>query len=254
MGGVSGGSSNSNSTNNSSISDTLGLTGLFGDIGNKASNEGGANSFLGNILSAANSTGGIGDSDPNAGQVNNQWATNIGQAAARAQSGPQYQQGGLARQGFAQGAAVEQARKDNLGMAQDASNTVLGNNLLTAATGSGLEPHHGSGSQSGSQMGYQTGISCCFIFLEALNGELPWYVRYARDTMATPEMVRGYRRMSTWLVPAMRVSRSVRWLVNAAMVRPLMRYGEWYYDICPTGRRYAPVKSFWFNLWNILGQ
>lgn len=255
MGGVSGSSGSSNTSNNSSITDTLGLKGLFGDIGQKAGNASGANNFLGSILSAANSTGGIGDSDPNAGQINNQWATNIGKAAAGAQSGPQFQQGGIARQGFAQGAAVEQARKDNLGMATDASNTVLGNNLLTAASGSALEPHQSRGTGSQSQMGGQAGISCCFIFLESLNGDLPWYVRKARDTKSNNYMVKGYRWMSRWLVPAMRVSKVSRTLVNGIMVKPLLIAGEHHYKVRKSlaGCLLRPVVTLWFALWMALG-
>lgn len=123
----------------------------------------------------------------------------------------------------------------------------------------GLEENSlsGQGAQSSSSVGWGVNL-CCFIFLEAYNGALPWWVRACRDQYAPEDSDRrrGYVRMSRWLVPAMRVSKVVRFLVNSLMVKPLTKWGGWYkcvpgYD---RGWVYHPVVKFWFKLWKLLGK
>ncbi len=113
----------------------------------------------------------------------------------------------------------------------------------------------GQGAQSSSSMGAGVNL-CCFIFLEAYNGELPQSVRDYRD-MAAPESSKrrsGYIRMSKWLVPAMRVSGLSRLAVNHLLVRPLTKYGEWFYGNNKTGWIFWPVKQCWFKLWELTGK
>ena len=113
----------------------------------------------------------------------------------------------------------------------------------------------GKGAQTSSSMG--AGINlCCFIFLEAYNGELPTSVRRYRD-MAAPESSKrrnGYIRMSRWLVPMMRVNGFSRTLVNHLLVKPLTRYGEWFYGKNRSGWVFWPVKQVWFKVWELTGK
>jgi hypothetical protein len=113
----------------------------------------------------------------------------------------------------------------------------------------------GRGAQTSSSMG--AGINlCCFIFLEAYNGKLPESVRRYRD-MAAPENSarrKGYISMSKWLVPMMRVSRVSRTLANHLLVKPLTRYGEWFYGKNKTGWVFWPVKQLWFKIWELTGK
>lgn len=112
----------------------------------------------------------------------------------------------------------------------------------------------GGTSGGGGGGGLMSGL-CCFIFLEAMNGELPWYVRKARDTRGFSATVRGYRWMSRWLVPAMRTWPAALAAVNGLMVKPMLAVGEDYY----TARKSAlakclkPVVAIWFTVWTILG-
>jgi len=105
----------------------------------------------------------------------------------------------------------------------------------------------------GSGAGGGGGGLCCFIFLEAYNGKLPWFVRAARDIayVKYPQVAKGYCKMAKWLVPAMRKSKIVRWLVNKTMVLPLTRYGG--YKFNATGyercRKYRLAETFWFSVW-----
>jgi len=128
--------------------------------------------------------------------------------------------------------------------------------LAQALFGEGMsesfEDMTGFGTQSGSTGSWSVNL-CCFIFLEALNGELPPVVRRARDVMGTRRTKLGYRRMSSWLVPLMKRNSIVKHLVNLLMVKPLIKYGEGYFateNATRWWRCYAPFRHFWFALWN----
>lgn len=97
---------------------------------------------------------------------------------------------------------------------------------------------------------------CCWIFLAAHGGELPWYVRYCRNVLGTSETRRGYTRMSKWLVPAMKRSRALRAIVRLVMTEPITMYGGYLcrVDGCEAGWVFQPVKRFWFAVWNKLGK
>lgn len=100
------------------------------------------------------------------------------------------------------------------------------------------------------------GSVCCWIFLSAHGGELPWYVRYCRDHLGTEETRAGYRRMSAWLVPIMQRSRAARWLVRTIMTEPLAMYGGYLLAVpgCENGRVFRPIKRAWFAIWNRIGR
>ena len=111
-------------------------------------------------------------------------------------------------------------------------------------------------SSSGSGSGASGGL-CCFIFLEATNGVLPWWVRECRDEFyeKEPLVARGYKKMARLLVPMMKKSAMVKLLVNKLMVQPITKYGGWLknvegYENC---KQYSKFKSFWFAVWKTLG-
>ena len=98
---------------------------------------------------------------------------------------------------------------------------------------------------------------CCFIFLEAYNGQLPESVRLCRDVhyQSNPSLSVGYKRMAKWLVPMMRKSRAVMRLVNIAMVKPITRYGEWLVGNTPTVNFVdRTIRNSWFKVWNWYGK
>lgn len=104
-----------------------------------------------------------------------------------------------------------------------------------------------------SSAGSAAGGACCFIFLEAFNGKLPWWVRECRDEYyaSQPRVAEGYKNMAKWLVPLMRTSSTARFLVNWTMVKPLTFFGGYKkavpgYDL---GWLTAPIKAAWFAIW-----
>ena len=90
---------------------------------------------------------------------------------------------------------------------------------------------------------------CCFIFAEA-NALSPVVRRY-RDEFMTDRNRRGYYKLAEVLVPLMRKSKVVNWLVKTTMIKPLTWYGEKFYE----GKNPNPIiKDFWIGLFNYLGQ
>lgn len=98
--------------------------------------------------------------------------------------------------------------------------------------------------------------ACCFIFLEALNGELPYTVRKYRDLYyhAEPQIATGYKRMAAWLVPAMERSSFVKSLVNELMVSPMVNYGQYLEGHTTNGSQYKTLNNFWLRVWKYLGR
>lgn len=115
-------------------------------------------------------------------------------------------------------------------------------------------PTPSSGGGGGGGIGAMASM-CCFIFMESLNGELPWYARKARDTRGTNATIRGYRWMSRWLVPAMRVSTRVKSFVNKQMVKPMLKCGEDYFtEKKSIAGKFCKIDvAFWFSVWTLLG-
>jgi hypothetical protein len=135
----------------------------------------------------------------------------------------------------------------NLGMASEIQGT-----RNTTST----EDLDGHGSQASEQSGWGAGISCCWIFLQAYDGELPWFVRRARDMFCSTERRDGYNRMAKWLVPKMRKSRVVTEIVRWTMTKPLAAWGAWYYGEKPLNspaRFLKPVVKTWFKAWDLIG-
>ncbi len=99
------------------------------------------------------------------------------------------------------------------------------------------------------------GSGCCFIFMEAYEGMMPWWVRKCRDRYykRNPRIARGYVRMAKWLVPLMQRHPVVRSLVWRTMVSPITWHG---YSIVENDRRFQHkhIRKFWFTVWNFLGK
>lgn len=129
-----------------------------------------------------------------------------------------------------------------------------GQNVGSPTPGSGSSASGGSAVSSGAGIASMLG-ACCFIFLENLNGELPWYARLARDTRGTNSTVRGYRWMSMWLVPLMRISPKAKSVVNILMVKPMLKCGEDYFTPKKSalGKLMKLSVAFWFSVWTVLG-
>lgn len=99
------------------------------------------------------------------------------------------------------------------------------------------------------------GGGCCFIFLEARygNGVMDAVVRRFRDENMTPRNRRGYYKLSEVLVPLMRKSSLVKFMVSLTMTSPLVSYGKWYYTGKGMGFLFSPIKNFWLKTFNYLG-
>lgn len=123
---------------------------------------------------------------------------------------------------------------NNLGMQANQINAARPNGLQNFATVMGSMPN----------------VNCCFIFMEAYGGKMPWFVRLARDLTATKDVRNGYVAMSRWLVPLMRRSKLVRMIVNTLMIKPLTKAAA-----SMTGQGGAPAwmifKHLWYTIWSI---
>lgn len=129
--------------------------------------------------------------------------------------------------------------------------------MLGSKSGTTTDALTGRGQQQSSHMGWNTGLQCCFIFLEGLNGQLPWYVRHARDNIGTPQIKHGYRRMAKWLCPAMRDHEPFKQLINRVMIKPFLRWGAKLYGdetVEPVRRFDETICKTWFRIWNFLGR
>jgi len=152
------------------------------------------------------------------------------------------------QQGLDASGRVAGNRQVNLG------NLALAADVLGSPKTTQTDNLTGQGQQVQSQFGWSTGLSCCFIFLEAYNGKLPWFVRLGRDTYVNSHNRNGYNWMSSWLVPAMRRWKLVANLVNWLMVKPITYYGSW--DLAGEanfGWLCKPVFKVWLGVWRVCG-
>lgn len=242
----------SNATQTTSTADPFGLAALLGQQGSSLA---GADSTRLNFLTNLLTNGPSNLQGQVSGAVNN------------ALSGPgMFGAGDNARARAAAGAASGIGLGDLNSIITGASNITAPTAVANAATASvPFDPQTTTGNTASNATGNSSGGAsvnttpqsflggCCFIFLESYNGTLPWYVRACRDEFYTPVRRAGYVRMSLWLVPAMRVSRLARTLVNYSMVKPLTAYGRWYKDGVGCGYLAKPLVDFWFKTWEILG-
>lgn len=136
----------------------------------------------------------------------------------------------------------------------------FGNNVL-GATNSSNNALIGANAQTGAaQIGANSpaaylGAVCCFIFLEAYNGKIPWYVRFGRDHYYSlnSDIATGYRRMAKVLVPLMQRYSIVRALVWKLMVSPITEHLG-FVTGHKTKQKNRKITHFWLRVWAILGK
>jgi hypothetical protein len=139
-------------------------------------------------------------------------------------------------------------------------NLTLASELLAKPGVSTTTNLTGQGFQSTDTHQINAGVSCCFIFLEVLNGSLPECVELGRAQFITPRRRKGYKWMSEWLVPLMQKFAFVKWLMNELLVKPFIAIGEIHYAQEWTNRPIAafrwmllrPYCQAWFWLWACL--
>ena len=151
--------------------------------------------------------------------------------------------------------AVEGSRSADVMRSQHSGALDLASKYLGLRKGLNTDDLGGYGNQGTSSWGVNILGGCCFIFLEALNGTLPWYVEAARFEFLTPTRRLGYKWMSSWLVPAMRKWKVVRFAVNATIVKPCLLWGAYHYTSQGTRLR-AWLKPYVFGLfktWDLIG-
>jgi len=98
--------------------------------------------------------------------------------------------------------------------------------------------------------------SCCFIFMEAYNGRIPWWVRASRDLHYTEDIRRGYVIMSRLFVPLMRKSKLARAFINHILIEPLTAHAGWLYSVkgYSHGKQYDWLNNVWIRAWTLLGR
>ena len=96
---------------------------------------------------------------------------------------------------------------------------------------------------------------CCFIMLEARYGDgtMDDVVRKYRDEMMTDKNRRGYYKLAEVLVPLMRKSAVFKFIVQKTFADPLVSYGKWHYKENKHGWVFAPIKSMWMKVFDVLG-
>ena len=113
----------------------------------------------------------------------------------------------------------------------------------------------GGGSGGGGSKPDNGGGGCCFIMLEARYGDgtMDEVVRRYRDEHMTDRNRRGYYKVAEVLVPLMRKSPTIKWLVTKTFADPLVSYGKYYYGQNKHGVIYSPIKNLWMKLFDIVG-
>ena len=99
------------------------------------------------------------------------------------------------------------------------------------------------------------GGGCCFIMLESRYGDgtMDKVVRRYRDEKMTPRNRRGYYKVARVLVPLMRKSKVFKWIVAKTFADPLVSYGKWYYGENKHGWIFAPIKTAWLKIFDVVG-
>lgn len=154
---------------------------------------------------------------------------------------------------------IEAARSVDARRGINTGNTALASKIMGVDNQTVNEDLTGKGTQAGSASNWGVNVlgNCCFIFLEGLNGQLPWYVRRGRDVFQTPTRRVGYVRMSRWLVPLMAKHKIVKFAVNLILIKPFLKLGAWFFDDESAKSRwrfYRPYCEAWFKVWDFLGR
>lgn len=158
------------------------------------------------------------------------------------------------------GTSSLQSGTSNTGVpASNASLTTAGG-LLSGLTSlnnatTGANAQLGSTSMTTNSPSTYLGDVCCFIFLEAYHGKIPWHVRNARDMYynINHDIATGYRRMARWLVPLMKQSKTIRALVWGIMIKPITNHTG-YCHKKPNYTKARFITHLWLKLWAMLGK
>lgn len=127
---------------------------------------------------------------------------------------------------------------------------------LGSPTQTSSENTSGRGIQTASGDRWGTSFNCCWTFMEAYDGKMPDFVRKGRDLFVTNERREGYRIMSNFVVPKMRVSSMWRRLVKTALIKPFEALGRQHFV---TGYNKSalvlrPYCWTWIYAWQLLGK
>ncbi len=166
-------------------------------------------------------------------------------------------QGSLAGQAAGRTAqSIEGARTGEMQKGTNIGLLQLASNMLGSRKSTTTDDLTGKGTENRSFVQGEGGLSCCFIFLSALNGGLPWYVNKARKELLTPARKAGYRWMSSILVPLMERHSWVKKAVNVVIVKPFLRYGASRYGDTTSklGYLFAPYCHAWLAGWSLSGK
>lgn len=171
----------------------------------------------------------------------------------------------LGAQGQKEGQILQQDQ-NALGAAKSLDNRKVSNlaslqlasDMLGTKKGINSDDLTGSGQQTNDSFNWGVNVlgGCCFIFLQALNGQLPWYIEKARHDYYTGYRRHGYKWMSNWLVPWMARSSRVGKVVNTLIINPFLKYGRWLYSdkvCCGSDVLWGPWCEGWLIIWSVLG-
>ena len=174
-------------------------------------------------------------------------ATNAANAASGAMTGASSAFGNASNAGSS---AANAMTGSNSGMNAVANPAALA--TTSSLTNAGLLNQVSQGNFSnGNSSNQSAGANCCFIFMEAYNGQMPASVREFRDKYyrLQPTIADGYKRMAKWLVPLMREYGVVRSIVWHTMIKPATNH-----TLHPMNNWNKRVSRFWLKLWAIYGK
>jgi hypothetical protein len=98
-------------------------------------------------------------------------------------------------------------------------------------------------------------VSCCWIFYQYYkNVDIPIESRISRDLHMSDADRAGYQYMASWLIPYIKTSKFVYWLIYLTMIMPLNAHANWYVNRKGFGWLFEPVKLIWFTLWQYYGE
>jgi hypothetical protein len=100
------------------------------------------------------------------------------------------------------------------------------------------------------------GCNSCFVFAEAERDEKLKELRAFRDEKYPKKDIvsSGYNKLSRWLIPLMRKSKTVKFMVKLIMVKPLISFTRWYYGKNHYGVVFMPLAWTWKEIWRTIGK
>jgi hypothetical protein len=105
--------------------------------------------------------------------------------------------------------------------------------------------------------GISSGVGglCCWNFLAA-HGKVTEDVKRYRDEHYPKgcSVSKGYKWMSEWFVPLMKVHPRFRRFIDFVIFDPMTKYAEWYYGKNKYGWIFKPIATFATGLWGEWGK